>query len=95
MSRTNTKTVSKFYDSDKVNDFDLGYEYESENNSVPAEVRVTGSNGKGGSFYFSRSGTSENFNFSGGASLDIKVVTEVAAEVAKILAGFEKKAAKA
>ncbi|WP_131535451.1 hypothetical protein [Pedobacter nototheniae] len=84
--RKNTKTVTKHYDNDVVNGWNLNYEYESENDALPLEIKVNGTKGTA-NLSVSKHGTILSVTFNG-AEMDNQVMVSINTEIAAILADF-------
>lgn len=88
MARTNSKTVSRFYDNDTVNGWDLKYDYESEDGKKPEEIKVNGSK-KNFTVYFTQSASNTTIQFSSGSETDMTLINAINSEIALINSGFE------
>lgn len=82
--RTNTKTSSKFYDSMSVNDWNLKFEYETENGTLMPKITVNGTKGNS-SVFVSKIDNQVQAIFSNG-EYDGEVVNAAVAEFASITA---------
>ena len=85
-ARTNTKTSSKFYDNMSVNDWNLNFEYETENGVLTKKILVNGTKGNR-SVFISKQNNQVQTVFSNG-DYDTDVVTAVIAEFAVISAEY-------
>ena len=77
-ARTNTKTTSKFYDNMSVNDWNLNFEYETENGVLGSKLTVNGA--KGNSSVFISKQNNQFQTVFGGGGYDADVVAAVVAE---------------
>jgi len=87
--RTNVRTVTKSYDTATINGWEVQFEYESENNLRPVEIRVTGTK-DAGNVYVSKTENNCSVNFGGGAALDSTLIKSVNTEIEAIEATFAK-----
>ena len=85
-ARTNTKTSTKFYDNMSVNNWDLKFEYETENGVLTQKLQVNG-NKENASVYISKANNQVQTIFSNG-EFDAEVITAVMAELAVIAAEY-------
>lgn len=85
-ARVNTKTSTKFYDTMSVNDWNLKFEYETENGGLIPKIVVNGNKGNI-SIYASKANNQVQTIFSNG-EYDEAAVTAVVAEFAAIVAEF-------
>jgi hypothetical protein len=84
--RTTTKTSSKFYENMSVNDWNLNFEYETENNVLAKKIVVNGTKGNR-SVFISKQDNQVQTVFSNG-DYDTEVVTVVIAEFGAITAEY-------
>ncbi|TDO21878.1 hypothetical protein [Pedobacter duraquae] len=85
--RTTNKQVVKNYDTDTFNGWALSYEYESQNNTQPIEIKVVATKGAG-SVYVSKISDSMSINLGGGADLDTALIENIKTEFDAIKASF-------
>ena len=81
--RTNTKTSSKFYDNMSVNDWNVKFEYETENGALVPKITANGTKGNA-SVFVSKDGNQVQAIFSNG-EYDGEIVNAVVAEFAAIV----------